>query len=184
MRFFADEFRLFSGFDVLRVEAFQIFNLLVFAFSFWLSAFSSAKRQIAVGDVPIVLPILLRLVMFACAVVETDVACDRRIWRRHFRGGNALRTKQAVDVRRGDGGEKLAAWIRVLVVRGGGDDERTRGDEREQFMLVERKVFLPPDELVETIDEPNRHMPVEMLLEMLRQVFAVFTTMESAAATA
>ena len=141
-------------------------------------------RQITVGDVPIVLPVLRRLVVFACAVVETDVACDRRIWRRHFRGGKALRTKQAVDVRRGDGGEEFAARICILIVRRGGDDERSWGDEREQFMLVERKVFLPPDELVETIDEPNRHMPVEMLLEMLRQVFAVFSTMESTAATA
>ena len=72
-------------------------------------------RQKAVGDIPIVLPILWRLVVFACAIVETDVACDRHIWRRHFRGGKALRTKQAVDVRRGDGGEKLAARIRILI---------------------------------------------------------------------
>ncbi len=141
-------------------------------------------RQIAVGDIPIVLPILWRLVVFASTVVEADVARDRRIRRRHFRGGKALRTKQTVSVRRGDGGEKLTAWIRILVVRSGGDDERTRGDEREQFMLVERKVFLTPDELVETIDEPDWHMPVEMLLEMLRQIFAVFPTMESATTTA
>jgi len=105
-------------------------------------------RKIAVGNVPIVLPILQRLVMFARAIMEADVACDRHIRRWHFRRGKALRPKQMVSVRRGDGGEKFAARIRILIIRGGGDGKRTRSDEREQFMLIERKVFLPPDELV------------------------------------
>ena len=114
--------------------------------------------------------------MLAGAVVETDVACDRRVRRRHLRGGQALGTEQAIDVRSGDGGKEFAARIGHLVVRGGGDGERPRRDEGQQLMLVERKVLFPPDELVEAVDEPDGHFPVEVVLEMLRKVFAVFAT--------
>ena len=45
MRFFADDFRLLNGFDVLRMEAFQIFNISVFAFSFQLREAEDSGRR-------------------------------------------------------------------------------------------------------------------------------------------
>ena len=68
----------------------------------------------------------------------------------------AVGAKQPVDRVRALRREELAPWVRPLIPGGRRDVERTRRDQRQQLVLVEREPLLVPVVLLEAAREPVR----------------------------
>ena len=79
-----------------------------------------------------------KIVLAGAEVIVGLIAMDCRANGRHLICAERLMAKKCVDRCGVDHAEKLAARIGPKIFTGAAHRDRTRGDERDQFMLINR----------------------------------------------
>lgn len=98
----------------------------------------------SVGERKVLLPVVSRDVVFARADVVADEVAHGMIGGRHVLDSQAGPAKQLVHGLRTLGSQELAARIGLQILRGTGDVDRARCNQRDQHVGVHRQVRFVP----------------------------------------
>lgn len=102
-------------------------------------------------------------VVFAGPEVVADGAFDQLVWGRrgHFADGQAVGAQKAVDRVGGQGGQELAFGVSPEVFRRRANEHGPGSNQRNELMLVDRKLVLAAVVLAKVGAEPVRERGVD-----------------------
>ena len=115
-----------------------------------------------VGKIEILVPVKLGHVVLARADVIADAAVDGLVDLGPLLGRQAFGTQETIDRVGTDAGQELAVGVGPLVILGTGHVKSSRGDGRQELMLIDRQVILAFVVIAESRGEPMRETRVDI----------------------
>ena len=100
-------------------------------------------------------------------VMETDIPGNPGVRFQHFRSLESPGPEQTVDRGCMFAGEEFTVRIGIDIQSRRSDAQRTRRDQGQEFMLVERHLFFMPDIFPAGFDKPDGNSALHVGIEML-----------------